>query len=129
MRRQIENGTVKKMGIIVTGVIMSLLLITGCATTSGTERNREAVVTMVQVEEDIQLLLLELSATNSSLASLINPLQDDLESAYADFSDGTNSLEMAADNFITQSRLMGAQCQDSFKMSPLLTRLLCPLLG
>ena len=63
-------------------------------------------MTVEQVEEDITLLLLELSTTNSALASMVNPLQDDLATAYDLFSESSKSLEDASERFIAMSRKM-----------------------
>ena len=109
MKRIMNKNNGNRISMTIITLVISLIFIAGCATTSGTERNVAAAVTMVQVEEDIKVLLLELSATNSALASIVNPLQDEIETAYGIFVEGTDPLEAASEQFITQSREMSSQ--------------------
>jgi hypothetical protein len=101
------------VGITVALALVSVLLIAGCATT-GSERSAAASVTMAEVEEDIRLLVMELTATNSALASVVNPLQDDLTTAYDVFSGSHSDLENASDRFIERSNKMGVEGREYF---------------
>jgi hypothetical protein len=114
MKRVMEIGKTGMMGITVIFALVIVLLVTGCFTTTGTERSTAARVTMVDVEEDIRLLLLELSATNSALASLVNPLQNDLATSYEVFVDGNDELEKASTRFIDRSNKMNAEGREYF---------------
>ena len=103
------------MGIAVITAVVAVLLLAGCATSkTGTDRMSTTNVTMVEVEEDIRLLLLELTATNSALASLVNPLQNDITTAFNVYSDGIESLKKASSVFIAKSAKMGSEGRDYF---------------
>ncbi|GAB6091514.1 hypothetical protein [Spirochaeta dissipatitropha] len=114
MKRPIEMKSMKQSAFAAIAALLGLVLIAGCTTTSGTDRNKAAVVTMVQVEEDIKLLLFEVSITNSVLASIVNPLQDDLNVSFEVFTDGIESLDSASDRFISRSRKMETQGREYF---------------
>jgi len=101
------------VGITVALALMSVLLIAGCATT-GSDRSAAASDTMGEVEEDIRVLVMELTATNSALASLVNPLQDDLTTAYDVFSGSHSELEDASSRFIKRSDRMGVEGREYF---------------
>ncbi|TVQ21825.1 MAG: hypothetical protein EA382_13020 [Spirochaetaceae bacterium] len=106
--------TKRLVGIAASFALVSVLLIAGCATTTGSDRSAAASVTMAQVEDDIRLLVMELTATNSALASLVNPLQSDLTTAYGVFSDGHAGLEKASDQFVVRSDQMGTEGREYF---------------
>jgi len=107
------KNTKRFVGITVALALVSVMLIAGCATT-GSDRSADTSDTMGEVEEDIRLLVMELTATNSALASLVNPLQDDLTTAYDVFSDSHAELENAADQFVARSDQMGVEGREYF---------------
>ncbi len=115
MKRLMGKGLLGTVGITAVVVLASVLLIAGCATTTGSDRSAAASVTMEEVEDEIRLLVLEVTATNSALASLVNPLQDDLRTAYEVFSVGNVALAVAVDRFMTRSSQMAAEGREYFE--------------
>jgi len=116
MKRINGNGVFGLVGITAIVVLASVLLVAaGCATKTGSDRSAAASLTMAKVEEDISVLVLELTTTNSALASLVNPLQDDLTTSYGVFSDSIGALEDASDDFIEQAIKMGAEGKEYFE--------------
>lgn len=76
--------------------------ITACSTTetmTGLERSEALQSSMQTVDNDIQRILVQIDAVNSSLEELTRPRQPDIARAFEDYSDNVTQLERMVNNF------------------------------
>ncbi len=81
---------------------------------SGTERAAAASSTMELVENDIRLLVMQISTTNSALQTLVQTEQVDIEKAYKEYVATFNATKDTAERFFAHSDKQNQQIRDYF---------------
>jgi hypothetical protein len=81
---------------------------------SGTERAEAASITMELVENDIRLLVIQISTTNSALQTLIQSEQVDIEKAYIGYVATFDATKDTAIRFFAHSEKQDQQIRSYF---------------
>ena len=111
-----------KMKFLLILVMFAMIFgMSSCITTkakddklTGTQRGEVASLTMELVENDLKLLVMQISTTNSLLQSLIQSEQVDISKAYQEYVATFNATKDTADRFFAHSDTANMQTQKFF---------------
>lgn len=106
-----------KMKFLLFSVMLIMTLgFISCASTepvpetrTGTQRGEEASLTSELVENDLKLLIMQISTTNSALQTLIQTEQVSISKAYQDYVATFDATKVTADQFFAHSDTMNVQ--------------------
>jgi len=105
---------------LILPVMVLILGISSCVTDnfanmSGTQRAETASITMELVENDIKLLVLYISITNSTLQSLIQPDNVDIEKSYKEYTLTFDDMKETTDRFFIHVDRQNFQIREYFE--------------
>jgi hypothetical protein len=121
MPKHARRITMKMKFLLISVLIAITFGMSSCATTeskpdklTGTQRGEVASLTMELVENDIKLLVMQISTTNSSLQTLIQTEQVDITKAYKEYVATFDATKDTAERFFAHTDTLNVQTQKFF---------------
>jgi outer membrane murein-binding lipoprotein Lpp len=105
----------KMFSLVLTAVITGVMVMTGCATTTGMQRSENTGSTMKIVEQDISQAVVQLDATDASLDDLVKLGQPGIKKAYDLYDSNVGKMEEAGKRFLEHAEKMSLQGKDYFE--------------
>ena len=105
-----RNQSIATLAVIL---FISMAVIKGCSTT-GVQRSEKATTTMQTVDSDIQLILVQLDITASSLNELTKSGQPDVKKAFDLFTDNSSKIVKMEKEFSKHADEMKSRGKEYF---------------
>lgn len=95
-------------------LMLSVLILTGCGSSTGMQRSEKATTSMETFDNDIKLVVAQIDATNASLNDLTRSSQSDVKKAFDIYKKQVSKIEDLQKTFAKHSDEMNARGKDYF---------------
>ncbi|MCE5304681.1 DUF2959 family protein [bacterium] len=95
-------------------LMLSVLILTGCGSSTGMQRSEKATTSMETFDNDIKLVVAQIDATNASLNDLTRSSQSDVKKAFDLYKKQVSKIEDLQKSFAKHADEMNARGKDYF---------------